>query len=90
MARMRYPENKSNRNQGVRVWQAAQSEFGILTLNCATRYGLRPHRAPDTRAGREGVVEGFGEAMAGAATPRCDAPFVDYSTKIIRIHSDVS
>ena len=22
--------------------------------------------------------------------PRCDAPFVDYSTKIIRIHSDVS
>ena len=90
MARMRYPRNKSHRNQGGRVWQAAQSEFGILILRRATHYGLRPHRAPDTRAGREGIVEGFGEAMAGAATPRCDAPLLDYSTKIIRMHSNVS
>ena len=72
MGRMRYPENKSNRNQGGRVWQAAQSEFGILTLNCATRYGLRPHRAPDTRAEREGLSRVLGShGWCGDSTLWC-------------------
>ncbi len=42
------------------MWQAAQSEFGIIILNRATRHGLRPHRAPDTRAGREGLSRVLG------------------------------